>query len=301
MAATRREFLMAMAVTRPKGLLIDTHTHLFDEKRFAYHKSAVYKPAAQPLEAYAKFVEEAKIDHTVIVHPEPYQDDHAYLEYCFRNEPRKGFFKGTCLFDATDPGTPRRMAELMRRNAGRIVALRVHINRKPGVPATVAGAIRDRDLRHPQMKKTWAAAGEMRLAIQMHCIPHWAKQIGELAAANAGVTVVLDHLARAGEGTAAEYEDVLALARLPRVYMKFSGWRYSSKQGHPYLDAKPLVRRTYEAFGADRMIWGGLGHNMEEFGKAVEVFEKMFDFVGERERGKIRGVTAARVFGFGAG
>jgi len=305
MFSTRREVLsvlggaaIASAVERPKGVLIDTHIHLFDGGKFPYHKSAVYKPAASPLDAYAKFVKEAKIDHTIIVHPEPYQDDHAYLEYCFQNEPSKGFFKGTCLFDPIDPATPGRMEELMRRNPKRIVALRVHVNRKPGETPTVSGAIRDRDLRHPQMKKTWAAAAKMGLAIQMHFIPHWGKQIGELAAAFPQMPVILDHLARSGQGTAGEYDEVLALKKLPRVYMKFSGWRYSSKQEHPYLDAKPLARRTYDAFGPDRMMWGGLGHNRNDFAKAVEVFEAMFDFAAEKDKAKVRGLTAAKLFGF---
>ncbi len=305
MSATRRQLLcafggaaLASAASRPKGLLIDTHIHLFDPKISPYHKSATYQPPASPLDSYAKFVAQSKIDHTIIVHPEPYQDDHAYLEYCFQHEPSPGFFKGTCLFDATDQGTPKRMDALMRRNPKRIVALRVHINRKPGEAPTTAGPIRDRDLRHPQMKKTWDAASKRGLAIQMHFIPHWAKQIGELASAFPQMPVILDHLARAGQGTPQEYDDVLALAKLPKVYMKFSGWRYSSKQQHPYLDAKPLVRRTFDAFSADRMIWGGLGHNMEEFDKAVEVFEAMFDFAAEEDKAKIRGLNAARLFAF---
>ena len=76
---------MAAAVTRPKGIVIDTHIHLFEPGRFPYHASAVYKPAALPLDAYSLFVKEAGIGHTIIVHPEPYQDDHRYLEYCFAN------------------------------------------------------------------------------------------------------------------------------------------------------------------------------------------------------------------------
>jgi L-fuconolactonase len=110
--------------------------------------------------------------------------------------------------------------------------------------------------------------------------------------------VILDHLARAGQGLPAEYDEVLKLAKLPRVHMKFSGVRYSSKQGHPYADARPLVRRTFDAFGPDRMIWGGLGHSMEDFEKAVEVFEGMFAFAAESDRAKIRGLNAAKLFKF---
>ena len=46
-----------------------------------------------------KLVEPAGLAHSIIVHPEPYQDDHRYLEYCFAHEPRQGYFRGTCLFD----------------------------------------------------------------------------------------------------------------------------------------------------------------------------------------------------------
>lgn len=288
----------AFSAGRPKGLLIDTHIHLFDPKRFPYHVNAVYKPPPAPLDAYARFVAEARLDHTIIVHPEPYQDDHSYLEYCFAHEPSPGYFKGTCLFDPIDPRTPARMAELTRRNPKRIVALRIHINRPPGQPPTTSGAIRDRDLRHPQMKKTWQAARELGLGIQMHFIPCWAPQIGELVKQFPGMPVILDHLARSGQGTPAEYLEVLKLARAGRVYMKFSAVRYSSKQEFPYRDVQPLVRRTFDAFGADRMIWGGLGANMENFHKAVQVFDEMFAFASEGDRAKIRGLTAAKLFSF---
>lgn len=300
---TRRTLLAAAAAaalpgaTRPNGVLIDTHIHLFadDQSRFPYHAQAVYKPPPQPLAPYTKFIAESKIAHTIIVHPEPYQDDHRYLEYCFANEPSKGFFKGTCLYDPIDPKTPARMAELIRRNPNRIVALRVHANRAFDKPPTTSGAIRERDFRHPQMRATWAAAHKLGLAIQAHFIPCWGPQIGELAARFPDMPVILDHLARAGQGTPQEYGEVLKLAKLPRVYMKFSGWRYSSRQEHPFRDAKPLVRRTYDAFGPDRMIWGGLGHDMTAFAKAIEVFETQFDFLAEADKAKIRGQNAAQL------
>jgi predicted TIM-barrel fold metal-dependent hydrolase len=288
----------ALAAARPQGLLIDTHIHLFDPNRFPYHPNAVYKPPPATLEAYTRLVAEAKLDHTIIVHPEPYQDDHRYLEYCFAHEPSPGYFKGTCLFDPIDPRTPARMVELTRRNPKRIVALRIHINRSPNDPPTTTGAIRDRDLRHPQMKKTWQAAHDIGLGIQIHFIPFWARQIGELVKQFPDTPVILDHLARSGQGTPAEYQDVLKLAKAGRVYMKFSGVRYSSKQAFPYKDVQPLVRRTFDAFGPDRMIWGGLGANMDEFRKAVQVFDEMFAFASEGDRAKIRGLTAARLFTF---
>jgi predicted TIM-barrel fold metal-dependent hydrolase len=112
--------------------------------------------------------------------------------------------------------------------------------------------------------------------------------------------VILDHLARPGQGTPEEYDQVLKLAKLPQVYMKYSstGVETISKEPYPHADAKPLVKRVYEAFGADRMIWGGLGTNMTEFAREVKLFDLMFDFAPETERMKIRGLTAQRLFKF---
>jgi predicted TIM-barrel fold metal-dependent hydrolase len=163
------------------------------------------------------------------------------------------------LFDPIAVDTTTWMEALVKKHPGRIVALRIHENRKPGTSPTSSGPIRDRDLRHSAMKQTWRAANDLGLAIQMQFIPYHAPQIGELASQFAKTMVILDHLGGAGEGTVAEYDQVLRLANLPRVVMKFSGVSYSSKKPHPHTDAKTLVRKTFDSFGADRLIWGGLG------------------------------------------
>jgi predicted TIM-barrel fold metal-dependent hydrolase len=64
------------------------------------------------------------------------------------------------------------------------------------------------------------------------------------------------------------------------------------------IDAKPFVKRVYEAFGADRMIWGELGANMAEFDNPVQLFDSMFEFAPEPQRAKIRGLTSQKLFGF---
>ena len=283
-----------------QGVLIETHVHLFaGDPRFPYNRGS-YAPHKLPVEEYVKFAVEAHIDHAVIVHPEPYQDDHRYLEYSFAHEPSPGFFKGTCLFDPIDPATPQRMQALVKRNPGRIVGLRIHETHEAGTPSTTSGLIRDRDLRNPQMAVTWRAAHELGLAIQIHCIPHYAAAIGELASQFQDTPVILDHLARPGQGTTEEYDQVLKLAQIPRVYMKYSstGVASASKQPFPHADAKPLVRRVYQAFGADKIILGELGGNMTEFHQAMQLFHFMFDFASASERASIQGVNAKKLFAF---
>jgi predicted TIM-barrel fold metal-dependent hydrolase len=302
---SRREILagallpVAARAARAKGVLIESHVHLFanDPEHYPYN-SAAYKPRPNPVEEFLKFAAEAKLDHAVIVHPEPYQDDHRYLEFCLTQGP-KGFFKGTCLFDPIDPETPKRLQALVRRNAGRITAFRVHEIHAAGTPSTTTGAIRDRDLTDPKMAATWRAAHELGLSIQVHCIPHYAPQIGELAGKFRQMPVLIDHLARPGQGTPEEYEQVLKLGDLPNVYMKFSGTGVTSalREGSP-ADAKALVRKVYGAFGAGRIVWGELGENLAALDKAAEQFDLYFDFAPEAEKAKIRGLNAQKLFGF---
>jgi predicted TIM-barrel fold metal-dependent hydrolase len=301
---SRRELLGAavapLAMARPKGTLIETHVHLFagDPARFPYSPLS-YKPPTSTVEDYVTFARTAALDRAVIVHPEPYQDDHRYLEYCFSKEPSKGFFKGTCLFDPIDLETPRRMAELMRRNPGRIVALRIHVVHAAGTPSTTSGLISNRDLMHPRMAETWKAVRDLGLFIQVQLTPHWAEQLGELAARFQDLPLILDHLGRPKQGTPEEFEQVLKLAELPRVYMKYTstGVEAASNQAYPHEDARTTVRRVFRAFGADRMMWGGLGASVDEFDKAEQLFEAMFGFLPEADRAKIRGLTAMRLFG----
>jgi predicted TIM-barrel fold metal-dependent hydrolase len=304
---SRREWMVGVAsaapllAARPAGVLIESHVHLFagDPIRFPY-SGASYKPQPLTVEQYVTFAVEARIDHAIIVHPEPYQDDHRYLEYCLAKEPSRGFFKGTCLFDPIDPETPKRMQALVRRNPGRIVALRIHEVHAGGTPSTKSGLISGRDLRDPQMVVSWRAAHELGLSIQMHFIPYYAPEIGELAAKFRDMPVILDHLARPGQGTPEEYEQVLRLAEFPRVFMKYTttGVDSASKTPYPHPDARKTVRRAYDAFGADRMIWGGLGSSIAEFNRAENLFDAMFDFAPESERAKIRGLTAQKLFAF---
>ncbi len=303
---TRRCFLAAaasaplLAAARPAGVLIDTHIHLFaaDRRRFPFHKNAPYEPGAQTVEDYARFVAETKLDHAVIVHPEPYQDDHSYLEYCFENEPSSGFFKGTCLFDTLDPATPGRMAELARRHPGRIVAMRVHEMGERVAPYETSGSIKNRDPGADGMKKCWRAAADLGMAIQVHMKPFFAPPLEKLVAEFPDLPVVIDHLARSGMGTEADWRDVLRLADRPKVYMKFSGINYSSKQDPPYADAKPRVKQAYEAFGAERMLWGGLGFSAAQLEDRAKTLDFLFDYAPESDRAQVRGLTAKKLFGF---
>src|SRR5687768_3850363 len=131
---TRRQFV-AVALAAPAARLlgdaprvpvVDTHLHCFagkDDRRFPYHKDGPYAPdeAATP-EHLLECMAGAAVDGAIVVHPEPYQDDHRYLEHCLAVG--KGKLKGTCLFFAGRPETEQRLRDLAKKLP--LVAVRVH-------------------------------------------------------------------------------------------------------------------------------------------------------------------------------
>jgi len=291
-------------ITRRKGLLgaigsmtalraaaapavIESHVHLFDPAQVPYAPAAPYTPPAYTLEDHVRLVLAAGLTHSVIVHPEPYQDDHRYLEYCFAHEPSAGYFKGTCLFDPFRDDTPARVRALVERWPKRIVAMRIHeVNMTP----EAAGPIRNRDLKDPRMLACWKMLAALGVGIQMHFIPGQAVNIRALAAKFPDTTVILDHMGRPAGGTEEEYRQVLKLAELPRVLMKYSGW--DMYKG----DLNRLTRQIYDAYGPDRMIWGGLGNALGDYRKQSQRFDQLLGFASEADRAKIRGGNAQRLF-----
>lgn len=287
-------------VVRPPGILIESHVHMISDDPVKFpvaQKTGASRP--EPVESFMKFAQEAKLNHAVIVTPEPYQADPSYMESCLSG-PFGSFFKAVCLLDPIDPATPQRLKELSARHPGQIVGMRIHELHEVGTPSTTTGVLRDRDLNDPQVATTWRAVQELGMSILIQCTPHFAPQIASLAVKFPSVPVVIDHLARPGQGTADEYVDVLKLGKLKNLYMKFTttGVTSASRQPFPHLDAKPLVKQVYEAFGADRMMWGELGLNLAQFGKAIQLFDAQLDFVPELEKAKIRGLTAKRLYKF---
>jgi predicted TIM-barrel fold metal-dependent hydrolase len=97
-----------------------------------------------------------------------------------------------------------------------------------------------------------------------------------------------------GWGDEAQYEDVIALAKLPRVYMRVEGLAEPAW----YKSASLLGRRVYDAFGPDRLIWENYGGSIDRFRESLKLVDQIFSFASEDDRIKIRGLNAIKLFGF---
>ena len=263
-------------------MIVEWNAHMFsrDTDRYPFHPQAVYTPnpsrlSEDPLADYLDRMETEGIDRAVLVHPEPYGDDHRLVLDCLAREPDR--IRGTCLFCPKDPDGPRKLADLVAQEP-HIVGTRFHAHRGK---ASYLDSFAD-----PGVRGLWEAAAERGLIVELHIGPDYAAQAGEAIRDHPTVTVLIDHLAEPHMGNAVEYADVLDLSRFDNVYMKLSGLNHFSDDEPLYGDAEPFTRYVVEAFGPDRMVWGS---------GSPSIVDAHLAHLPEPERMKVKGGNLARM------
>lgn len=280
-----------VAAGEPRTLVVDAHLHCFagkDDSRFPYHPRGPYQPekASSP-EHLLKCMADGGVDYAVVVHPEPYQDDHRYLEHCLAVGKQK--LKGTCLFFADQPDSIVRMRDLVRKHEGRIVAARIHAYNPDRLPP----------FDKPELKTFWKAAGDLGLAVQLHFEPRYAPGFEPLIREFPKTTVIIDHLGRPLQGTEKEHDVVVRWSRFQNTVMKVSA--LPEPRQYPHRDIGPIVRKLADAYGANRLIYGG-GFGEGATGESYRAYrEKVRSFLAHfsaADQAKVLGGNAARIMAF---
>jgi predicted TIM-barrel fold metal-dependent hydrolase len=228
----------------------------------------------------------AGVKYAIVVHPEPYQDDHRYLEHCLAVG--KGRLKGTLLVFADREGSLERLPDLARRLD--VVSVRVHAYAPDRLPP----------FGKPELRRLWRLATEHNLAVQLHFEPRYAPGFEPLIREFAGTRVIIDHLGRPFQGTPQEHAVVLNWSRLPNTIMKVSA--IPDEKQYPHRDIRPVIRQLTEAFGPDRMIYGG-GFGAEatpqSYAAAFARARSLLAHLPAADQAKILGGNAVRMFRFG--
>jgi predicted TIM-barrel fold metal-dependent hydrolase len=271
--------------------VIDTHLHCFakpGDKRFPYHQRAPYRPTtgASP-EHLLHCMAGAGVDHAIVVHPEPYQDDHRFLDHCLQVGGKK--LKGTCLFFGDRPGSILKMPTLVKQHPGRIVAARIHAFRKDRIP----------DFSKPGVGQVWKMAAELGLAVQLHFEPKYARGFETFIREYPKTTVVIDHLGRPLQSTRAEHDLVFRWARYKNTIIKVSS--LPAEDATTTRPIGPIIRRLVDAYGPSRSIYGGGFNGSATPGSYRAYRQRVAGYLGKlskQDLGLVLGGTAARVFGF---
>lgn len=266
-------------------MIVEWNTHIFhpDQERFPIHPSAAYRPRVpdtdDPLADYLARMQTEGIDRAVLVHPEPYGDDHRLVLACLEREPE--LFLGTSLFYPKDPDAPQKLADLVARQP-KIIATRFHAHRGKEM---YLDSFVDRNVR-----ALWEKAVELGLIVELHIGPDYAAQIADVLLDLPDSTVLIDHLAEPHMGNAVEYAHVLELSRFDQVYMKLSGLNHFAQDEPLYESALPFTRQVVEAFGPERLVWGS---------GTPRIVDAHMPAHSEADRTRVKGGNLQRLLGFG--
>jgi len=144
----------------------------------------------------------------------------------------------------------------------------------------------------------WCWAGCERLGIPLMLnVPAMVGKAGAIAGRHPGLTVIIDHMGVAhGEGgeTFADLDSLLALANLPNLRVKVSCVPNYSAEPYPYRDIQPFLRRIYDSFGPERLLWGAdITRLKSSYGDCLRLFRDGLDYLSAADREWILGKALA--------
>jgi predicted TIM-barrel fold metal-dependent hydrolase len=266
--------------------VVDTHLHCFagqSDPKFPYHKDAPYTPDPATPEHLLKCMADGGVDHAIVVHPEPYQADHRYLEHCLAVG--KGKLKGTCLFFAGREGNAAKLKALAK--VVPLVAGRVHAYTETRLPP----------FGKPELRELWKLYAEQGLAVQLHFEPEFAAAFEPLIKEFADTPVLIDHMGRPFQGRAKEWQRVVGWSKYKNVVMKLSAG--PNRRNYPHRDPQTEVKALTAAFGAERLMYGG-GFGANATGASYKAErDRVAGFLAhlsDADRAQVFGGTAAKLF-----
>lgn len=257
-------------------MIIEWNVHIFsaDTTRYPFHPRAVYTPnpanlAADPLADYLAHMAAEGIDRAILVHPEPYGDDHQLVLDCLQREPDR--FLGTSLFYPRDKDAPDKLTALVQQEP-KIISTRFHAHR--GKTAYFE------HFDEPGVVALWERAADLGLVVELHIGPNFGVEVLPLIKQFPATPVLIDHLAEPHMGNGVEFAEILALAKFDNVYMKLSGLNHFATDAPLYLSAKNFTRQVVDAFGPDQMVWGS---------GTPQIVDAHLAYLPEAERAKVKG------------
>ena len=273
-------------------MIIDTHLHVWSDDVDTYPFADGNKErAAAPVELLNQTMAAAGVDKAVIVQPIHYLYDNRYVASCLRRFPGK--FAAIGLVDRQAPDAPDQLERLVKEDG--FGGLRIHLAR-PDDPAEWAA---------PDQDPIWQRARDLGVCFISHGPAALLPALEPIIARFPDVPLVLDHIGGAPTDEEPPFpllSKVLNLAQYPKVYAKFTPQAHKSKLPFPHQDTFAAFRRIYDAFGAQRLMWGtNFPGVLKEtgYGPALELFQIHMDFLTDQDREWLFHRAALQVWKFG--
>ena len=165
-----------------------------------------------------------------------------------------------------------------------------------GVRASFSGGARRAWLTDGTAAWLWQVTERERIPVMM-LVPGQVAAVDAIASRHPGLPIIIDHMGRQtglrDAAAFADLDDLLALARRPNVAVKMSAVPRFSSEPYPHRNLHPYVRRIYDAFGPQRMLWGtDLSRLRTPYRQAVTMFTEEMPFLSPDDLEWIMGRSA---------
>jgi L-fuconolactonase len=227
------------------------------------------------------------IAKTVIIQVIHYRYDNSYLAAVLRQYPQ--YFQGVCRVDPLDPAAPDHLSQ---------------ISEQPGFHGVRLSPAADASgdwIRGPLMPPLWRRCQSLGVPMTLLAPISRMPDIQKLVDQFPDLTVVIDHMADCPVDQPKELEKLIALVRYPKVFVKISHTWSLSRQSYPWLDAQELVKRLYDRFGPQRLMWATdwpIARERATYAQRLSVVRDDMPFLSAEDKAWILSKTVERVWPF---
>ena len=276
------------ALAQPKYRLIDPHVHVWKhDPAFPFAKGANVPARDAAPETLLDLMKANGVERTVIIQVIHYRYDNSFLASVLKRYP--GTFQGVARVDPLDADAPDHLSRLTEQGFR-------------GVRLSPSGNASGDWFHGPLMPPLWSRCEQLKVPMTVLAPISRMPEVGLLLEKLPNLTTVIDHMADCPIDQPAELEKLIALKRYPNLYVKISHpWSLSHEQ-YPWRDVHPQIRRLYDAFGPQRLMWATdwpiIENSKATYAQALTLFRDEITFFNADDKSWILSKTIERVWPF---
>ena len=274
---------------------IDAHSHIWstDLKKYPLRDNQaidVLQPRSFTDEELMAIAMPQGVGRVVLIQHYPHHGyDNSYLVDTWKKHPDR--FRIVGQIDESQPHVDQQMRDML----------------KTGVTGFRIGPHTEQHdwLAGDGMKLMWKTAADTRQSMCCLINPSNITETGVWCGRYPDTPVVIDHFARIGEDGTIRDEDVqnlCSLAKHKRVRVKISAYYALGRKQPPYLDLVPMIKRLFDAYGPDRLMWASdCPYQLTDpntYAASIALVHDDLDFVSVEDRRKLLRTTAESTFFF---
>ena len=282
--------------------VVDTHIHVWgnDPEKYPYphphEENFTYGDTHDAtVEMLIDDMDRHGVTHCVLVQVVFHGWDNSYIAHSVRKYPDRLVAHG--LFDPLDPKVADKLEYGVKEHG--LVGMRLRI-------IEYLNGYRGGDgwLDSKEHDALWKKAAELDAVFNLFIDATQLPRLSRMIDRHPDVKVCIDHFGAAlhARRTEEDLQSLLAVARHKNVWVKCAELAGSGVE-YPFHESYPKLKRVYETFGPDRLLWGTgypgacrAAYKRPTLAQELALIRTEIPFFNDEDRAKILGLNAARIW-----